>query len=216
MIVALIRKLPPWVEFTIVIVLAFGHFIAASILGVFAVPYYDFLPSTTFTQLPIQETIVAIALACFLVVRGWRLIDLGLTRPNIEDLGHAALLLAAVYTATFTLSYFMPRTTHDEELVFAHTDLNIPFVLVFSLINAIFEEVFVCAYVLSAWRGSDMWTAITASAGIRLAYHLYQGPNAVIFIGPLGLIFAWYYATRGRLWPLIAAHALLDVLYLLP
>jgi membrane protease YdiL (CAAX protease family) len=217
MLVAFIRALPPWAEFAIVVALAFGHFAALSLFDAFAIPRTAILPAISFAQLPIYEITIAAVLSWVLAVRGWRFADLGIDRPNVSDLGQAALLLAAVYALTFTLFYFTPTATYE-----LSTDVsqgagatNIPFVLIFSIVNATFEEVFVCAYVLSAWRGSDMWIAITASAAIRLTYHLYQGPLAVISIGPLGLVFAWYYATQGRLWPLIAAHAVLDVLYLL-
>ena len=70
-------------------------------------------------------------------------------------------------------------------------------------------------FVVSAWRGSSMWNAISASVAIRLAYHLYQGPLAVVSIGPLGLIFAWYYATRGRILATDRGACLCDVLALL-
>jgi membrane protease YdiL (CAAX protease family) len=37
----------------------------------------------------------------------------------------------------------------------------------------------------------------------------------VVDIAPIGLIFCICYARSGRLWPLIVAHALIDILSLL-
>jgi uncharacterized protein len=54
------------------------------------------------------------------------------------------------------------------------------------------------------------WTGINVSVAIRLLYHLYQGPLGVLYIVPLGLVFAWWYARSARLWPLVIAHALYD------
>jgi len=79
-----------------------------------------------------------------------------------------------------------------------------------SVVNPIFEETFVVGYVFAAWQGASRWTAINISAAVRLTYHLYQGPIAVISILPLGIFFAWWLSSRGRLWPLILAHAGLD------
>jgi membrane protease YdiL (CAAX protease family) len=86
-----------------------------------------------------------------------------------------------------------------------------------SLVNGFFEELFVCAYLINAVkkRRSAIF-AINVSVAIRLAYHLYQGPMAVASIVPIGLIFGYWFARTGRLWPLVVAHALMDFLALWP
>jgi membrane protease YdiL (CAAX protease family) len=48
------------------------------------------------------------------------------------------------------------------------------------------------------------------SAGIRVFYHFYQGAVGVVGIAPMALLFAYWFARTGRLWPLIVAHALTD------
>ena len=53
--------------------------------------------------------------------------------------------------------------------------------------------------------------AILISAAIRMSYHVYQGPVAALFIGILGLVFAASFARTGKLWPVIMAHAGLDL-----
>jgi membrane protease YdiL (CAAX protease family) len=85
--------------------------------------------------------------------------------------------------------------------------------LTFSIVNPIFEETFVCGYIISALRERcEPWTAINISVAIRLLYHLYQGPAAAIGIVPFGLILAYWYARSGRLWPAITAHAAANLL----
>ncbi|HUQ10090.1 MAG TPA: CPBP family intramembrane glutamic endopeptidase [Steroidobacteraceae bacterium] len=60
-----------------------------------------------------------------------------------------------------------------------------------------------------------MWTAINVSTGIRLLYHLYQGPIGILSVVPLGLIFGYAYSRTRMLWPLIFAHIVLDIAGLL-
>jgi membrane protease YdiL (CAAX protease family) len=81
------------------------------------------------------------------------------------------------------------------------------------LVNPFFEEVFVSGYVIAALDPRrTAWTGINVSVAIRLLYHLYQGPVGVLSVVPIGLVFAWWYARTGRLWPLVMAHALFDFL----
>lgn len=211
-ILASLRSLPTWVEFALVIGIAFGSFFIESLLSIPIASQAYVVSWSDFTAIAVFEVATALVIGLLLAARGWRLADLGFDRPTDADIGSALVLLAASYAVTYMLWYFVPTFTR-ETAAFGGFELdkaqaNFPVLLAFPVINAIFEETFVCAYVISAWRGRAMWDAITASAVIRIAYHTYQGPLAIITIGPLGLIFAWYYATRGRIWPLVFAHAL--------
>ena len=81
-----------------------------------------------------------------------------------------------------------------------------------SVVNAIFEEVFVCGYIVTIAKDSGRLAAgVNASVAIRLAYHLYEGGAGVMMVVPLGLIFALWFSRTGRLWPVIVAHALIDM-----
>jgi membrane protease YdiL (CAAX protease family) len=57
--------------------------------------------------------------------------------------------------------------------------------------------------------------AILGSAGLRTLLHAYQGAMALVSILPLGLVFTIYYARSRRIWPVIVAHMLFDVVALL-
>ncbi len=46
--------------------------------------------------------------------------------------------------------------------------------------------------------------------GLRLAYHLYQGAFRLFGIIAFSAIFTLWFAKKGRLWPLIIAHAIID------
>jgi membrane protease YdiL (CAAX protease family) len=89
-------------------------------------------------------------------------------------------------------------------------------IVLVSPVNAFFEEVFVCGYVMTALhRKENVWFALNASVAIRLLYHLYQGPLGVLSVIPFGLIFGYWYARTGRLWPVIVAHSAIDVVGML-
>jgi uncharacterized protein len=80
-----------------------------------------------------------------------------------------------------------------------------------AVIRMLATPVFVCGYVVASLRerigGAN---AVSVSAGIRLAYHLYQGPAGVLGITPCALIAAIWFVRTRRLAPLIVAHAIVD------
>ena len=52
---------------------------------------------------------------------------------------------------------------------------------------------------------------MAASALLRGGYHLYQGVGAGIGNVVMGLVFGRYYQLANRVWPLVIAHAVIDV-----
>jgi membrane protease YdiL (CAAX protease family) len=46
---------------------------------------------------------------------------------------------------------------------------------------------------------------------LRGTYHLYQGFGQALGNAVMGALFAWWFQRTGRLWPLLVAHTLLDV-----
>ncbi|MFT3660526.1 MAG: CPBP family intramembrane metalloprotease [Gordonia sp. (in: high G+C Gram-positive bacteria)] len=79
--------------------------------------------------------------------------------------------------------------------------------------NAVAEEVIVVAYFLVRLRqlGTGRNAALACSALLRGGYHLYQGFGAGLGNVVMGVIFARWYQSTGRVWPLVVAHAVIDV-----
>lgn len=79
--------------------------------------------------------------------------------------------------------------------------------------NAILEEVIVVGYLMTRLRdgGWGMWAVILTSALLRGAYHLYQGFGQAFGNVLMGIVFGWWYYRTKRLWPLIIAHAVIDI-----
>ncbi|MDO5726485.1 MAG: type II CAAX endopeptidase family protein [Bowdeniella nasicola] len=90
---------------------------------------------------------------------------------------------------------------------------TIPVLILAAIKNALIEEVIAVSYLAERLNqlGYQPRVRIAASALLRGSYHLYQGFGAGIGNVVMGVIFAGYYQRTGRIWPLIIAHSLIDV-----
>ena len=89
-----------------------------------------------------------------------------------------------------------------------------PIVLVLAAAgNGAAEEILVVGYLLVRARqlGVPPAAALFATALLRGSYHLYQGFGGGLGNLAMGLVFALWWMRTRRLWPLILAHTLLDV-----
>ncbi|MEU8547952.1 CPBP family intramembrane glutamic endopeptidase [Streptomyces roseoverticillatus] len=90
---------------------------------------------------------------------------------------------------------------------------KIPVLVASAVQNAVLEEVVVVGYLLRR-LGQLGWTpaaALVASAVLRGSYHLYQGVGGFLGNMAMGVVFVLLYRRWGRVGPLVAAHALIDV-----
>lgn len=87
-------------------------------------------------------------------------------------------------------------------------------ILVLGAVQAgVLEEVVVVGYLVRR-LGQIGWSApaaVAASALLRGSYHLYQGWGGFVGNALMGLLFASLFVRWRRTWPLIAAHALIDL-----
>jgi membrane protease YdiL (CAAX protease family) len=210
-----VRTLSPAAEFAIVILGAFGFFILTSYVGHFRPSSVSKITNAHLQFLILFELIVGAALAAFLLARGWSLKRLGL-RPTLLETGIGLLLMAVTYVAWIAIwilvaSFSPPTGEAARNITFAAPGIGLWTAAAASLVNGMFEEIFVCGYVIAALKDRTMaWTTINISVGIRLLYHLYQGPYVMIFVVLAGVTLGYWYAHRGRLWPPIVAHGVMD------
>ena len=203
-------------EFVVVIVGAFGVLIAASLVAAVRPAARGEMSDAYLASVLTYELTVMAVLLPFLRVRGWGLKRFGIRVSAIDTLAGFGLALANFLT--FYLAYGLVASLWPQAALamsmpgFLSKELSLSAVIAVSIVNPIFEELFVCGYVISALRERDPWLGINVSVAIRLAYHLYQGALATISIVPSGLILGIWYARTGRLWPVIVAHALWDFL----
>jgi membrane protease YdiL (CAAX protease family) len=212
----MIRRLPPGLEFVIVIVWAFGQLIFASILSIGTARSAAYT-NDALAALLVAEVMQFAFIAWFLRVRGWTLEKVGLKvtlRGTALGLGLAVASYALFIVAQLVGEHLLPIDMNAAAAVYpkAAKDLDLQLVFVASVVNGVYEELFVAGYIvtaLAAVRGP--WTAINVSTGIRLLYHLYQGPLGILTIVPLGILYGWVYVRTRQLWPLIVAHIAIDV-----
>jgi membrane protease YdiL (CAAX protease family) len=215
-----LRRLSPKVEFAVVILAAFGMLIAASIGA--ALHHAEAAPHTdqSLIRLAGYESVLIVLLGFFLAARGWTLERIGLT-SRLSDTGFGLALFATAYCINIavwsTVVALAPQIAKDAAAtVVVSQGISQSAALLVAFVNPVFEEVFVCGYVIAALkRDGDPWLAINVSVAIRLSYHLYQGALGVISVIPMGLLFAYWFARTGRLWPLIIAHTVFDLIALL-
>ena len=212
-----IRRLPPSVEFLVVVTWAFGLPIFASIMSL-AAPTEGRSPVFTNAELfaaIIFEVIQLGFLAWFLRIRGWTLEKFGLAFSWSGTIVGLALL-AVTYALVVGVGYVAQVVFHyDVQAAVARAPrfdqaLSMQLLSVVSVVNAIAEELFVAGYIITAlYPRRGMWVAINVSIIVRLLYHLYQGPIGVLTAVPMGLLYGYLYSRTRQLWPLIVAHVLL-------
>jgi membrane protease YdiL (CAAX protease family) len=199
----------------IVIFLAFGYFIFGSILSVIDPTANPQIANSHLRFLIIYESVVLLVLWKFLFLRGWKLQYVGLMPSVIDTVIGIGLFFVSyiIFAVIWNVSSIFVPGLRQQASSLVTQNLYLPLVLIISIINPIFEEVFVCGYVVTALKKTrSISFAVNVSTGIRLAYHLYQGVIGVILIIPLGLIFGFWFGKTGRLWPIVIAHGILDFL----
>lgn len=178
-------------------------------------PWFDL----TYQVLALVFVLVPVVLAVYLVSadrpRVWRHLGWDGTRP-LSDLGWGVALGALIGIPG--LGLYLGGRALGMSLDVSASGLKdywwtIPLLILAAAKNGILEEVLVVGYLAERLRRLSWSTPaiLITSAALRASYHLYQGWAA--FAGNLimGLIFAGFYLRRGRLWPLVIAHTLIDV-----
>lgn len=91
---------------------------------------------------------------------------------------------------------------------------TVPVLVMGALQNALLEEVVVVGYLIRRLEqiGWGALAAVSTSAVLRGAYHLYQGWGGFAGNLLLGLVFGLIFVRWRRTWPLVVAHLLVDTL----
>jgi len=193
--------------------ICFGWFILASVQAVAAgFPERPFSDGSFF-QLMILEMILAGAAVAYLRARRH---DLALLIPRPTWRGCAEGV--GLYFAASLLSWLFvlmwrnhPATPEPIERMVEAASFSLWPLLSMSVVNGLYEEVFLVGYLQRAMELSGPWFALGASLLVRVLYHLYQGPMGTISVLGFGLILGIYFLMTKRLWPLVVAHVCADV-----
>ena len=90
---------------------------------------------------------------------------------------------------------------------------RIPLLILSAAANAWAEETLVVAYLISRLRqlGFRENSGLAVSAVLRGSYHLYQGFGGFVGNLVMGLVFGRIWQRTNRLWVLVTAHTIIDV-----
>lgn len=213
----LIRQLPASAEFLIVITLAFGYAIYISLWWVNAPQPAAalHLDNQLAMRVIIEEAVILSLIILFLRARAYDFSRLNLQVSWLLTGFGVALWFVHVVAVMFSSLIFGALV--EDPRIFEHvqftSSVSLPIAAIMIVLNSIYEEAIVTGYVITHLRQRhDAAYAIGVSLLIRLLYHLYQGPIVAVHILPMGILYAWIYWRTGRLWPLVVAHSLWNVL----
>jgi uncharacterized protein len=209
-----IRGLSSTVELLLVFILAFGSFFVYSFSSLLSQNHKVVFTEGHFLFFLTYESVVLSILGWFLRKRAWNLIQLGLT-PNWKSTA-TGFILAILANAIFILIWillsplFSDATSQSKAISSVH--LNPLLIVVFSIVNGFFEEIFVAGYIIHFFKKfQSAWIAVLISTAIRTLYHVYEPIITLIFITFMGLMFGFYYVKTNKLWALATAHIILDI-----
>lgn len=137
-------------------------------------------------------------------------------RKPWADLG-VGVALAAVIGIPGLLFYLF-AVQIGINLTVAPTTLNdvwwrAPVLILAAIENGFLEEVLVVGYLMTRLEQLKVPAvgAIAISAVLRGSYHLYQGFGGFLGNAVMGVVFAYWFRRTRRLWPLVIAHSILDI-----
>jgi membrane protease YdiL (CAAX protease family) len=176
---------------------------------------------------PVMGMVVPLLAATWFLKRdglGWQ--DVGFARrmPFSRFLGFTLITLLSVYLFAVLIfgtllesAGFPPQDTSALKfLIEGNMVYYVLFLFPVSWGSAAFgEELLVRGFILNRleWLTRNPVLAVVGQAAIFALAHLYQGITGVLMIFVLALIFGAVFIRCGRnLWPVIAAHGLIDTL----
>ena len=158
------------------------------------------------------------ALGAYLLIRaGFALRAVGLDgqRPGRDALGAAGLaaLIGVPGLGVYLIAHALGVSVTIAPSTLGDTWWRFPVLVLSAVANAWAEELVMVAYLLTRLRqlGWSENRAVLAQALLRGSYHLYQGLGGFVGNIAMGLVFGRVWQRTTRLWALIGAHALIDV-----
>jgi uncharacterized protein len=215
---SLIRNLSAPAEFCLIVLVCFWWGIAGSAKQLVSHLGDTAKPEQITNDLVVYVMILQLLALAFAFwvgrIRGWSLATLG-SRISWKGTG-AGVLLFFVTTLTILFcvvltSIIAPGARNPTHTGVTVSGLTLPFLLLFSLINPVYEEVLGTGYFIHSLQRYGMLPAVLASALFRTFLHSYKGLDAIVMILPMGLVFGLVYWKWRQLWPLVVAHVIFDL-----
>jgi len=204
-------------EAAIVVAIAFGWFILASLQAVAqGFPGSgSFSDASLLSLLMLEGVFGALALA-FLHRRGHALQEL-LPTPTVAGCLVGAALCGGATLAWYIVAQAFPASQHQAQPIaeiLGHARPSQAVAIALAMFNGLYEETFLLGYLVRSFAAAGASLALGLSLLVRVLYHLYQGPLGTVSVLVFGLVLSAYYWRTRRLWPAVFAHTLADALAL--
>ena len=164
--------------------------------------------------LVVDELVVVLLLWPWLARRGWNFVSIA-GAPEPRDVWRGVVLLAvanlAFYFSWYTYILVVPGSYESLQSARVTGAAAGWVVVLMGIVNPIFEEMLWLGYGFNAMKRYGVRFAAVASVALRVIVHTYQGQWAIIWALPFA-VFTMYYVRTRRLWPIVVAHMLWDVL----
>ena len=201
-----------YTDAAIVTAICFGWFILLSIQAVAAGFPIEKFDDASLLSIAAAEIVLGTLALAFLRFRGHSLAPLVPLPTAVGCLVGLALFLAS-WVASWPVDLMLGAknlVAQPIEQMVEGAEISMPSVVVVSIVNGLYEEVFLIGYLLRALENLGAPFAIGATVLVRVLYHLYQGPVGAVEVLVFGLIFAVYFWRTRKLWPLVFAHIIAD------
>jgi membrane protease YdiL (CAAX protease family) len=233
-----LRNLPVPAEFCLVILIAFGlpmcmvalHLIQATLqsthlssipvfrelfahYGTRAAPHSPHFSNASLLGVVVYELVVLAVVFSIGYIRNWSFRDFGF-QFSWAWLGVGVLLFVIatmVYELVLIWGSFLAPGAGGAWPSPSASRLALPFIILNSLTNPVFEEVLEAGYVIRTLRGCGMWVAVLGSALLRCLLHAHLGAPAAAAIFGIGVVFGLAYWRWRQLLPLIVAHGCMNL-----
>jgi CAAX protease family protein len=197
------------VEIVLVNAITFGPFAAISIAGALKHERVLVFDNRRLYMIAAIEIVAGIAGALILRARRWSAADLGIGISMPSTIAGAALFVAANVTIAGSYALFRAITGTDPAAATTPVaSVSWPALLLFLLVDPIFEETFEVAYNMRATAKDGVVFGVTLTTLLRVVRYGFQGPVVIFTILPLGIVFGLVYWKWRRVWPLVVAHGI--------
>src|SRR5262245_44727734 len=125
-------------------------------------------------------------------IRGWSLATFGL-RPSWRWTGAGVLLFFAFLLVQSVIGLVTRRIFHGAVDFHRVSELTIPFIILISIVNPVFEEAFESGYFFHALQRHGMWLTVLAAAAFRGFLHATMGISGFAAMFAMGLLYGFFY-----------------------
>jgi len=216
-------RLPTLAEFSLIMVVSLGYFIFSAFEWATIEPNSQAVlnyGNDAILHILFYEFTVLMVVLGILRWQGWSISTMGFSVSLRKLTAGLAMFVISYFIyvivfrlfSDFVLNLKILDNSASENITYSVSANLLP-LLLFSLINPIFEEFILVGYIVTAVRDKmSLFSCLILSVGFRLAFHVHQGPIILLSILPTGIMFTLYYWYKKNLIPLIVAHSLLDFL----